>query len=1002
VEFRLLGPFEISHDGRPLTVGTPQMRALLAVLLLRGGRATVDQLIAELWPHGTATDARAMVHSYVSRLRRVLTPSGAAAVDQVRLLTRPSGYELVVRPGELDLHRFDDMVAQARTARQAGQLTACATLLRQALGLWRGAALADLPDTPTLVAEAARLTECRLTEYEELFDADLAAGHGGDLVPELATLCAEHPLRERFTGQLILALYRGGRQSEALAAYQRLRAGLSDALGIDPSPELQALHAAVLRQDPGLGGPPAAGAGPDGGPGPGGRPVPGAVGRPAQLPPAVHGFTGRYDSLAELDALLETADGPAVVTIAAITGTGGVGKTALALHWSHRVLDRFPDGQLYVNLRGYDPGEPLPAASALEGFLRALGTEPSKVPARLDERAAAYRSAVSGRRMLVVLDNARTAEQVRPLVPGTSGCLVLVTSRNDLAGLVARDGAHRLALPRLPGAEAAELLRQILRPARTDHAATAIAELVRLCAGLPLALRVVAERAARRPDVPLADLIAELSERTERLNLLSPADDPHAAVRTVLSWSHDALPPAAARLLRLLGLHPGHDLDRYAAAQLAAVGLAEAGRLLDALLGGFLIEPIGTGRYQMHDLLRAYAAERAETEESDSDRRAALTRVFEHYLRTAAAAMDLVAPHERYRRPTIAAPTDPVVPLTTAAEALAWLDAERRNLVAVAGYAADDGWPTYATRLSTVLWRYLNMGAHYTDAEALHGHALRAAEEAGDPAAYADALIDLAVGYERQGRYDEAIDHLDRALATAGAAGHHFGEFRALNSLGIVHGQLGHGERSLELHHRALALARDRHDRAGEAALLGNLGVTYEGLGRYDEARRHGEQALELAREVGHRNMEAAALINLGAVLQALGDHRLAVDRYRESRTLAREIGNRGIETASLIGIGTACRLAGQPAAALEQYGRALVLAGEIGERHKEAEALAGIGHVLHGSASTAGQAREHWRRALAIFTDLGAAAEAAQMEACLADAGPTGPPTEVAHRSAH
>jgi tetratricopeptide (TPR) repeat protein len=568
---------------------------------------------------------------------------------------------------------------------------------------------------------------------------------------------------------------------------------------------------------------------------------------PAQLPPDVAAFTGRAAELAELDRLrIDPAEGSAEpdaepggsrpVVISALSGTAGVGKTALALRWAHQVRAQFPDGQLYVNLRGYDPDQPLPAADALTGFLRALGVAAQDVPVDPDERASRYRTLLAGRQLLVLLDNAATVDQVRPLLPGTASCLVLVTSRDSLAGLVARDGARRLDLDLLPPAEAQALLRRLIG-SRVDAEPAAAAALAGQCARLPLALRVAAELATARADAPLSELVQELADEQLRLDLLNAGGDLHTSVRMVFSWSYRNLPADAGRAFRLLGLHPGPELDRWAVAALIDASPGRTRALLDRLTRAHLVQRSGSGRYGMHDLLRAYATQLAGTVDAEAERRAALTRLFDHYLATAAAAMDTLHPAERHLRPQTARSGGPIAaPVADAATAQAWLDAERANLVATTAYAAAHGWASYATQLSRTLFRYLDSGGHYSEAVTVHNHALRAARDAGDQAAEAHALGDLGVVYSRQGRSDQAIDHHQQALTVARRLGERPGEARALGNLGIAYSHLGQLEQAAEHQRQVLGVFRDLGDRANEARALGNLGDVSWRLGQPERA----------------------------------------------------------------------------------------------------------------------------------------------------------------------
>ncbi len=571
---------------------------------------------------------------------------------------------------------------------------------------------------------------------------------------------------------------------------------------------------------------------------------------PAQLLADVDIFTGRSEELAELDRLLaaDRSDGSTstAVVISAVSGTAGVGKTALVLRWAHRVRGGFADGQLYVNLRGYDPDQPLSAGDALAGFLRALGLAGQEIPLEVDERAAAYRSLLDGRRMLVVLDNAATVEQIRPLLPGAGSCLVLVTSRDSLAGLVARYGARRLDLDLLSPEDAVALLRALISE-RVEAEPDAAVTLARQCARLPLALRVAAELAAARPATSLAALVAELADEQRRLQLLDAGGDPRTAVRGVFSWSYQHLPVDAARAFRLLGLHPGPDLDPYAAAALTDTGRDQAQHLLDLLARAHLIQHASPGRYAMHDLLRAYANHLATSDDPDDERRAALTRLFDHYLATAAAAMDILQPVSQHRRPRVPLPGTPAPPLPDLAAARTWLDAERATLSAACAHTAAHGWPSHTIRLSSTLFCYLEVGGRYPDALSIHTHALHAARQTGDQSAEAQALNSLGLVYEKRGRYPQAVEYHQQALTLFGSIGDQAGEAYALDTLGIVYRQQGRYEQADDHLQQALALAREIGDRTVEAYALSDLGMVYRRWGRYQQADDYLQPALALS-----------------------------------------------------------------------------------------------------------------------------------------------------------
>jgi DNA-binding SARP family transcriptional activator len=594
MRFGILGPLEVWDHGELLAVGGPQQRALLAVLLLNANSVvSAERLVDQLWGERPPDSARQLLKGCIAGLRRALR------VDRTdRLLTRAPGYLLEVLPGERDLDRFDELADNA--TRMADRPAERAAALREALACWRGPALDGL-DVDVCRAEAARLDERRLAVLEERIDLDLRLGHYLELVAELQGLVRQHPLRERLWAQLMLALHGANRQTDALAVYQRIRKSLVEQLGVEPSVTLRQAQRVVLAGTP-------AGAGRDSAQPPVVRAGTGTRPVPAQLPADVAGFTGRDAELAELTRRLDTAPtASTAVLILAVLGTAGVGKTALAVRWAQAVRDRFPGGQLYVNLRGYDPDRPLTASAVLAGFLAALGVPGAEVPDDLDGRAARFRTEVANRRMLVMLDNAASVEQVRPLLPGTASCVVVVTSRAALAGLVAVHGAHRLDLDVLPAGDANSLLRQLIGE-RVDDEPLATSVLVERCARLPLALRVAAERATAHPADRLADLVAALDDPGRRLELLAAGGDPRAGVRAAFSWSYRRLPPDAAHIFRLAGRHPCQDLEAEDVAALDGTCACAARRSLALLADEHLVQPAGCGRYVMHDLLRAYAA----------------------------------------------------------------------------------------------------------------------------------------------------------------------------------------------------------------------------------------------------------------------------------------------------------------------------------------------------------------------------------------------------------
>jgi DNA-binding SARP family transcriptional activator/Tfp pilus assembly protein PilF len=980
VEFRILGSLEIDSGSGTVALRARKQRILLAVLLCQANQpVSMDRLSAALWGDSPPPAAAGNLRQYVLQVRRSLG-------NEQRIEHRGPGYALTVRPGELDADRFQTLAASGSAAVEAGDPETGARLLGEALALWRGPAYADLSDVEILRDEAVRLEERRHGVLEARIDAELRLGRHAQLVAELSQFAREHPLRERTRAQLMTALYRSGRQADALEVYRETRKVLADELGLEPGAELRRLERAILISDPDLD-----------------RPVPAAVhasGVPALLPADVPDFVGRESELADLDRLWESGR-----VITAISGTAGVGKSALAVRWAHRVRDAFPDGQLYVNLRGYDPEQPMSAADALAGFLHALGVRGHDIPLEVDGRAARYRSELAGRRLLVLLDNAGSVEQVRPLLPGTPGCLVLVTSRDSLAGLVALNGARRLDLDLLPASEAVALLRR-LAGGRVDAQPEAAAALAGQCARLPLALRVAAELAAARPSATLAQLVAELAGYRQRLDLLDAGGDPRTAVRTVFSWSYRHLPADAARVFRLLGLHPGPDLDLYAAAALTGTGIEDIRRPVTALARAHLIQEAGEDRWAMHDLLRAYALELTGTEELDSARNAALTSLVDHYLATATRATAVLD----------SASADPdeataVPPMDDPAAARGWLDAERANLVAACACAAAHGWHARTVALSETLVRYLDSGGHFSDAVLIHtlaGDAARLSGErgvearalanlgrvyrrlgqlgraagiyqqsvalyadTGDPAGRTYALRNLGSVHWRQGRYDEAAIHYEQALALCRQGGDEAGEADALNSLGLLHQRLGRVRLGSEQLSAALVLYRRIGDSASEAYVLSILGRAHRRPDQIRAAAASLEEVLAGVQQAGNRTGEAYALTDLAGVYLYQGRLAEALRQLRQALVIYQEIGDRASEAEVLNGLGETLRALGTPAEAIAQHTKALTMADAIGDRYEQARAHDGIAASQHLTGDT-GRAAVHWRDALELYIGLG------------------------------
>jgi DNA-binding SARP family transcriptional activator/tetratricopeptide (TPR) repeat protein len=1013
----VLGPLAAWRRGKLVAPIAAKHRVILGVLAVAPNTwVHQEALIDAVWGERSPTTAVSLVRTYVSALRRILDPKQSPRDQEGLVVAAGSGYRLQVTADQLDLLAFEQLAERGRAECTRGDLVGACHAYERALNLWHGELLADV-DVLRNHPAAVSVRRHHATVICDYADAACAARLPDRVLPHLWDLASREPLDEKVHARLMIALASAGRQAAALKVFEDLRSRLDAELGVCPGPELAASHLRVLRQDV--------------------LPtVPQAViasistalaseaapAVPRELPAVARYFAGRQAELTALNSLLDQpARSAERMLISAISGTAGVGKTAMAVYWAHQVADRFPDGQLFANLRGYDRGQPVSAADALAGFLHALGMPDRDIPSAVDERAARYRSLLADRRILVILDNAGSAEQVRPLLPGAQACMAVVTSRDSLAGLVARDGAWRLELDPLPPGDAIELLRALIG-ARVTAEPAAAATMAARCCRLPLALRIAAELAAARPRVPLAELAGQLDEQQRCLEFLSAGEDTSTAVRTVFSWSCRHLNHNAARMFRLSGLHPGPDLDRHAAAVLVGSTAEQAEKLLGQLVRAHLIQVTKPGRYGMHDLLRAYAAEQSGLRDSAGQRRAALTRLLDHYSYVAADATDTLFPAESGGRQRIRPPVAPVLPMTDPATARAWLDAERANLVAVVAYSSVHGWPEHATRLAATLFRYLDAGGHYSEAIAIYGHARSAASQVGILSAEAEALMSLGIVDLRLGRYQQGVDHLNEALALFRDTGNHAGELRALGVMGIADFLQGRCRQAIGRFQLAMGLSRDIGDQPREARALNNLGLVELRQGRYQEAFGHFQQAMDRCQSIGDQADEAHVLANLGDVelrqgryqqalaylqqalvlfretgnpigegyaLTSFGDVELRQGRYQQALAylqqalvLFRETGHRPGEAGALNSLGEVLLSTGQPFLARAQHASALTLTSYIGDKYEEARALNGLAHAYH-AAGDVGQAHWHWQEAFTRYVDIGAP-EANQVHAWL------------------
>jgi DNA-binding SARP family transcriptional activator/tetratricopeptide (TPR) repeat protein len=930
MDIRLLGPVEAHHDGRRIGLGRRKERCLLGLLLLEAGRhLSTDRLIDLLWTDEPPANARAAVHTSVARLRARLAPYG------VRLVSGGGGYAADVDPESVDVHRFARQVAAAEELDLPADRAAA---LREALRLWRGPLLADVGDDRVRARVGTVLEERRLVAVERLAEAELGAGRPDHAIADVVSHVKQDPTRERLAALLMTALHRSGRPGDALAVYRRTEAALAADLGLEPGEQMRELRERILHGD----------AAPD-------PPEPGVRHGRRYLPPDVAQFTGREDDLGRLDRLAGDAGaGPAAVVV---TGSAGVGKTALAVRWAHAAADRFPDGLLYLNLRGPEPGFVLRPLDALARLLRALDVPERTIPAEVDAAAALYRSVLADRRVLVLLDNARDAGQVRPLLPAGPGSLALITSRQRLSGLVARDGASRLDLDVLPLDEAVALLGRVAgrRIAAEPDAARRLAA---ACAHLPLALRIAAAHLADRPGLTAGAYVQRL-ETGDRLGALEIEGDRQASVRAAFALSYRLLDPGAARLFRLLGLVPGADVSVPAAAALAGTAPAEARRLLDRLHAACLVERPAPDRYACHDLLRLYARELAAARGAE-ERRRAVERLEGWYQRSAEAAAELLYP-QMARLPASAGEAEPPPPFEEPARALAWLEEEWSNLVALVR-AAGDRLASSAWLLADALRGYLALSRRVADWPSVGRAALRAAEAAGDATGRAAAQLGLGTCFSLANRYPEAVTHFEAALAAAREACWVTGQAAIMGSLSVVHRHLGRFRESREYLDETLALARRSGWSDGEATALGNLGFGYVLTGPLSTAVAYLVDAIELHRRHGHPEAAAMFLGALADACRGLGRIDEAYERVREALALLRSVGDRGNESNGLTVLAYTHLRAGRPADAAACAAEAVAIGGEVDDRGTRIDALNALGAArlaLGDVESAAGHHRE-------------------------------------------
>jgi DNA-binding SARP family transcriptional activator/tetratricopeptide (TPR) repeat protein len=976
---RLLGSIEVTGPVGPAILSGPRQRALVGLLALNVGALTTrSRLIDALWGSQPPRTALKTLYSHVVRIRQSLDQCGLPGV----LATRDQGYELVLAPDEVDAWAFEEHARAAQRALEDGAAARAAERLRAGLALWRGDAFADSEVGGWAAVEITRLHEVRLVALEDLWDAELRLGRHARAVGELERLAGSHPTRERFAELLMLACHRSGRQKQALDTYQRLRRSLADELGVDPGPALQRLHTGILRRDPAL-DPPAPADGPvrlgaadattilD---------APTWSPRPAQLPARTGHFTGRADELDQLDRVLPVPGEEPCIGV--VTGPAGIGKTALAVQWAHRVRERFPDGQIFLDLRGHDPHTAMTAEEALSHLLRSLGVPESRIPLERGDQVSLYRSLLYDRRVLVLLDNGGATEQLLPLVPPTESSVLVVTSRSR-AALAAYHAVRLVSLEVLAPGEARALLRAVLGADRTATEPAEVDRLIALCDRMPLALRIAAAKLTASPTSRIGDLTTELAA-ADRLGALAVEGDSRS-VRTVFASAYHALSARAATMFRLLTVHPGRVFGVDAAAATAGVTVAEARRALGELAGAHLLADVAPGRYRFHDLIRLYAAECARVDETAARRQEAVHRVLDWYLAIVDAANRTLDGRRNRISATLAHPPPEIPFALERAAVLSYLDTERENVVPVVRYAAEHGHDRTAYALTYLLASYHEFRGHWGDRVEICRAGVAAAVRVGE--AFVEGLMrtSLGVAYCEIRRFDDALEQLSRALELSRASGDPRGEGTAYNNMAVAYSGLRRFAEAIDAFTRALEVHRANGQTLGVALALGNIGDTYARMGEAGSSFGYLDRALEMMRSVGSPRFEAGVLNSMGLAHLAAGEYAQALARFDDALELRRRIGDRRFEAETLHYAGQAKLGLGDLAAAAALLREAVEVSRQAADQHLEAMAVSSLATVSRHRGDL-GEARRHLRFALTLRTRVPDAHEEAGLRDALAE----------------
>jgi DNA-binding SARP family transcriptional activator/tetratricopeptide (TPR) repeat protein len=946
LQFGVLGPLHVTARASdpPQLISAPRLRTVLAALLWRANQPVpVDELAELVWDGAPPAGARDAVRALVMRLRRRLDEQAAA-----RIVTRAPGYAIEVSGEELDASRFERLTRQADAAIRAGRWADAAPAAAGALSLWRSTPLADVPSDLLRDQWGPALEQLHLRALTCHLEADLHEGRHEELVPELQELTARHPLRENFCGQLMLALARSGRRAEALGVYQQASRALAAELGVGPGPELRRLHERVLAGDASLTAPPVAAQDDR----TGSARLAAAQPAPAlrQLPASARSFVGRESEVSRLGDLVRQALDPAgaagTVIISAIDGMAGVGKTALAVHAAHQLAGQFPGGQLFIDMHGWTQGqEPRPAGEALEVFLRALGVPTQQVPASTDERAAMFRQRLAGTQTLIVVDNVASEAQVRPLIPGSPGCLVLVTSRRRLRAL---DETHLLSLDVLPRADAAELFRAVAGPGRVRAGDPALAEVVQLCDRLPLAVRIAAALLRHRPAWTLEHLAGLLRSHTTRISALS---DRERDLSAIFGLSYRSLTEAEQLTFRRLGLVPGPDFDACATAALTGDDPAVAASLLEDLVDHNLVLQRVAGRYRLHDLIRLHAHVLADRDPAAA-RDTALDRLMDYYQHTAGHADALISPVPRLAPAGPGPAHAPALP--DADTSRAWLRTERPNLLAALRYATSHAHPERAVALTAGLATLLRDDGPWPEALDLHTGAITAARSLGDHTGQAAALTQLGIIRNLTGDCPGALNALEQATQLYQKLGDPLGLANALHNHGDIRGFLDDYPGWADDLEQALRLYQQLGNLLGQANALARLSNIRRYTGDYPAAIPGLEQALRLYQRLGDRYGQAKMLISLGNAQRLTGDYAGAARNLQESLRLNGHLDNQLGRANSLSELGELRRLTGDYLDAARYLEQGLQMFQDLGNQQGQANAQAWLASVRHATSDLA------------------------------------------------